>query len=181
VLIIYSVNSNLASDFLYPIECLSPFRVVNSPIVRADQIIGTGPSVSVGPTGPTGLPGSITPVTGSWTLAPGANTVSFTVPAGNTYTMWVNGNIPNGIVVWNATVTVTNNNVPVIGQQFSWYYPSPGNALVLTSIPAQIIGTANTISNATPSVGNNTNVFEFGITNNSGESQIVNYGWTQIG
>jgi hypothetical protein len=107
--------------------------------------------------------------------------VSFTVPLNGTYTLWVNGNIPNGIVVWNATVTVTNNNVPVIGQQFSWYYPSPGNALVLTSIPAQIIGTANTISNATPSVGNTTNVFEFGITNNSGASQIVNYGWIQIG
>jgi hypothetical protein len=122
-----------------------------------------------------------TKTAGSWTLATGVNTVSFTVPLNGTYTLWVNGNIPNGIVVWNATVTVTNNNVPVIGQQFSWYYPSPGNALVLTSIPAQIIGTANTISNATPSVGNTTNVFEFGITNNSGASQIVNYGWTQIG
>jgi hypothetical protein len=122
-----------------------------------------------------------TKTTGSWTLAAGVNTVSFTVPLNGTYSMWVTGNIPNGIVVWNATVTVTNNNVPVIGQQFSWYYPSPGNALVLTSIPAQIIGTAGAISNATPSVGNTTNVFEFGITNNSGASQIVNYGWTQIG
>jgi hypothetical protein len=92
--------------------------------------------------------------------------------------MWVNGNIPNGIVVWNATVTLTNTNVPVIGQQFGWYYAA-GNALVLTSMPSQIIGTAGSISNASPAVSN-TNTFTFGITNNSGSSQTVYYGWTQI-
>jgi hypothetical protein len=115
---------------------------------------------------------------GSWTLATGTNTVSFTVTAGRTYSMWVNGNIPNGILVWNATATVTNTNVPVIGQQFGWYY-SAGNALVLTSIPSQIIGTAGSISNASPAVSN-TNVFNFTIVNNSGSSQTVYYGWTQI-
>jgi hypothetical protein len=122
-----------------------------------------------------------TQVTSSWTLAAGTNTVSFTVPLNGTYSMWVRGNIPNGIVVWNATATVTNNNVPAIGQQFSWYYPAPGNALVLTSIPAQIIGIANTISNATPAVGTTTNVFEFTIINNSGNAAAVNYGYTKIG
>ena len=40
------------------------------------------------------------PVEGSWTLAPGANTVSFTVDWNFTYAMWVRGNIPNGISVW---------------------------------------------------------------------------------
>jgi hypothetical protein len=95
--------------------------------------------------------------------------------------MWVRGNIPNGIVVWNATATVTNNNVPVIGQQFAWYYPAPGNALVLTSIPSQIIGIANTISNATPAVGTTSNVFAFTIDNNSGNAAAVNYGYTKIG
>jgi hypothetical protein len=122
-----------------------------------------------------------TQVTSSWTLAAGTNTVSFTVPLNGTYSMWVRGNIPNGIVVWNATATVTNNNVPAIGQQFSWYYPAPGNALELTSIPAQIIGIANTISNATPAVGTTTNVFEFTIINNSGNAAAVNYGYTKIG
>jgi hypothetical protein len=120
----------------------------------------------------------VTKSSGSWTLATGTNTVSFTVTAGQTYTMWVNGNIPNGIVVWNATVTLTNTNVPVIGQQFGWYY-SAGNALVLTSMPSQIIGTAGSISSASPAVSN-TNTFTFGITNNSGSSQTVYYGWTQI-
>jgi len=118
------------------------------------------------------------PVTGSWTLTTGANTVSFTVTAGQSYVMWVNGNIPNGIINWNATVTLSNSNVPVIGVQYGWYYVA-GNALVLTSIPSQIVGTAGTISTSAPA-GSNTNTFTFGITNNSGLSQIVYYGYIKV-
>jgi hypothetical protein len=118
------------------------------------------------------------PVTGSWTLSTGTNTVSFTVPAGESYVMWVNGNIPNGIVNWNATVTLSNTNVPVIGVQYGWYYLA-GNALELTSIPSQIVGTAGSISTSAPA-GSNTNTFTFGITNNSGTSQIVYYGYIKI-
>jgi len=118
------------------------------------------------------------PVTGSWTLSTGANTVSFTVTAGQSYVMWVNGNIPNGIVNWNATVTLSNSNVPVIGVQYGWYYLA-GNALVLTSIPSQIVGTAGSISTSAPAVSNS-NTFTFGITNNSGVSQVVYYGYTKV-
>ena len=118
------------------------------------------------------------PVTGSWTLTTGANTVSFTVTAGQSYVMWVNGNIPNGIVNWNATVTLSNPNVPVIGVQYGWYYLA-GNALVLTSIPSQIVGTAGSISTSAPAVSNS-NTFTFGITNNSGTSQIVYYGYIKV-
>ena len=118
------------------------------------------------------------PVTGSWTLTTGANTVSFTVTAGQSYVMWVNGNIPNGIVNWNATVTLSNSNVPVVGVQYGWYYLA-GNNLVLTSIPSQIVGTAGTISTSSPAVSNS-NTFTFGITNNSGTSQIVYYGYIKI-
>ena len=118
------------------------------------------------------------PVTGSWTLTTGANTVSFTVTAGQSYVMWVNGNIPNGIVNWNATVTISNPNVPVIGVQYGWYYLA-GNALVLTSIPSQIVGTAGSISTSAPA-GSNTNTFTFGITNNSGVSQVVYYGYIKV-
>jgi hypothetical protein len=130
-------------------------------------------------TGPTGAPGLITPVISSWTLSPGANTVSFTVPAGNTYSMWVNGNIPNGIVNWNATVTISNTNVPAVGVHYGWYYPAPGNALVLTSIPNQIVGTAGAIINTVP-VTTTANTFTFGITNNSGSTAVVNYGYIKI-
>lgn len=117
-------------------------------------------------------------VTGSWTLATGSNSVSFEVDGANSYIMWVNGNIPNGIVNWNATVTISNNNVPVIGSQYGWYYVA-GNELVLTSIPDQIVGTINTISTASVTT-TTSNVFEFGITNNSDTNQTVNWGYIKI-
>lgn len=121
---------------------------------------------------------AVLPVSGSWTLSAGTNTVSFTVTAGESYVMWVNGNIPNGIVNWNATVTLSNTNVPAIGVQYGWYYLA-GNALVLTSIPSQIVGTAGAIITTSPPALNS-NTFTFGITNNSGTSQIIYYGYIKI-
>ena len=119
-----------------------------------------------------------TQTTGSWTLSPGANTVSLTVPINGTYSIWVRGNIPNGIVTYTATAAVTNTNVPVVGSSYGWYYAS-GNALVLTAIPTQFVGTANTISTAVVST-TTANVFTFGITNNSGTSQVVDWGYTKL-
>jgi hypothetical protein len=75
-------------------------------------------------------------------------------------------------------VVVTNTNVPVVGYSYGWYYEA-GNALVLTAIPAQVVGTVNGISTASPAV-TSANVFTFGITNNSGSSQVVNYGFTTL-
>ena len=119
-------------------------------------------------------------VTGNWTLATGVNNVSFSVEQGHTYSMWVNGNVPNGIITWNAIVTISNSNVPAIGSQYAWYYVT-GNALVFTSIPDQIIGTnGGIISSPNSYVPNTANVFKFGITNNSGTTQIVNYGYIRI-
>jgi hypothetical protein len=116
---------------------------------------------------------------GSWTLATGSNTVSITVPTNGNYTMWVNGNIPNGIVNWNATVNVSNTNVPAIGSQYAWYY-ALGNALVLTAIPDQIVGTVGAISTSNSYVGNTANVFTFGITNNSTSTRVINWGYTTL-
>ena len=127
----------------------------------------------------TGAPTVPTKTTGSWTLDTGTNTVSITVPQNGNYTMWVNGNIPNGIVSWNATVNVSNSNVPAIGSQYAWYYDI-GNMLVLTSIPDQIVGTVGSISTANTYVGNSSNVFTFGITNNSTSSQVVNWGYVTL-
>jgi hypothetical protein len=121
----------------------------------------------------------ITRFEGSWNVGTGNTTQSFTVDGNNTYQMWVEGNIPNGIIAWNATVTVTNTNVPVLGQQFAWNYEGGGNILMFNSIPAQIIGTAGAISNAEPAVAN-TNVFSFGINNASGNVVDVRYGWIKI-
>ena len=146
----------------------------------------TGASGVQGASGSTGLTGAtgatpataVLKTTGSWTVTAGSGTYSFTVPPNGTYQLWVNGNIPNGIVAYNATVTVTNTNVSVVGNQYAWYYLD-GNALVFTSIPSQVVGTNNSII-TTLTGGTTNNIFTFGITNNSGTSQTVNYGYTTI-
>ena len=115
--------------------------------------------------------------TGSWTVATGSSSYSFTVPNNGTYVMWVRGNIANGIIVWNATATVTNNNVPVIGQQYAWNYTGGGTPIELTAIPGQFIGTSNTIVSSTPSVGTTSNVFDFTINNTSGSAQTIYWGY----
>jgi hypothetical protein len=118
--------------------------------------------------------------TGAWSVPAGASTQSFTVEQGASYSMWVNGNIPFGIIIWNATVTTSNTNVPVVGSQYGWYYTA-GNALVLTAMPDQIIGTTNTlISSPTSYAPNTSNVFKFGITNNSDTTQTINYGYIKL-
>ena len=116
--------------------------------------------------------------TGTWTVPPGASTRSFTVDWNRSYQMWVIGNIPNGIISWNASVNVTNANVPVVGNQYGWYYPE-GNALVLTSIPPQIVGVNGAISTTAFST-TTSNTFEFGITNNSGTSQEISWGYITL-
>ena len=60
------------------------------------------------------LTGVAIKTTGSWTVPTGNSTQSFTVPTSGTYQLWVDCNIPNGILAWNATATVTNSNVPVV-------------------------------------------------------------------
>lgn len=136
----------------------------------------SGSSGSSGTSGTSGLSG----FTGSWTVTPGTNNYSFTVDSSNTYNLWVQGNIPNGIIVYNATVSVSNLNVPVIGVQYAWNYTGGGNPILLTSIPAQIIGTAGAISTDSPAVGTSANTFVFGIQNNTVSGVTVNYGYLKI-
>jgi hypothetical protein len=142
-----------------------------------DGTSGTsGTSGSSGTSGISGLSGN----TGSWTVTPGTNNYSFTVDINNTYNLWALGNIPNGIIVYNATVSVSNSNVPVIGVQYAWNYSGAGNPILFTSIPSQIIGTAGAISTDSPTVGTSTNTFVFGIQNTTGSNVTVNYGYLKI-
>jgi len=124
--------------------------------------------------------GDIPTTEGSWTVATGTATYNFTLPSSGTYVMWVNGNIPNGIIAWNATATVTNANVPAIGSQYAWNYTSGGSPLLLTAIPNQIRGTAGAISTDSTYLGNTSNRFDFTIANTSGSSRTVYYGYTKI-
>jgi hypothetical protein len=118
--------------------------------------------------------------TGSWTVTPGTNNYSFTLDDNNTYNLWVLGNVSNGIIVYNATVSVSNPNVPVIGVQYAWNYTGGSSPIEFTSIPEQIIGTAGSISTASPSVGTSANTFVFGIQNNTESGFTVNYGYLKI-
>ncbi|MFZ9302895.1 MAG: hypothetical protein ACO239_05960 [Sediminibacterium sp.] len=116
--------------------------------------------------------------TGSWNVTTGNNNYSFTVSAGS-YVMWVYANIPNGIIAWNATLSVTNSNVPVVGSQYAWVYNGGGTPIDFTSIPNQITGTNNTIIRSTIS-GSTSNTFTFGINNTSGAAQTVYYGYIRL-
>jgi len=123
---------------------------------------------------------AVTRFEGAWTVPTGNSTQSFTVTASETYYMWVDCNIPNGILAWNATATVTNTNVPVVGAQYAWVYTGGGTPIDFTSIPNQFTGTANTIVRSSTAPSATTNRFDFGINNASGNSQTVRYGWIAI-
>ena len=157
------------APYISGFDSISSISVSASGNISANNFTGNGG----------GLSNVATKVAGSWTLASGNNTVSISVPLNGTYALWVNGNIPNGIITYTATAVVTNTNVPVLGEQYGWYY-AVGNALVLTSIPDQFTGTVGSISNVNTYVGNTANVFTFGITNNSGANAVVNYGYTKL-
>jgi hypothetical protein len=146
------------------------------PIVQGgstDQI--TVENLAVGIFNSTSADSYVSKVTGSWSIPVGASTQSFTVDWNYSYQMWVIGNIPNGIISWNATVNVTNANVPIVGSQYGWYYLA-GNALVLTSIPSQIVGENGIISTTTVST-TTSNTFAFGMVNNSETTQTINWGY----
>lgn len=123
---------------------------------------------------------NVTKVLGEWTVTAGTNTYSFTVPGDGTYIMWVKGNIPNGIITWNATASVSNTNVPAIGTQYAWNYTGGGSPIALTSLPDQIVGSAGTISTDATYAGTTSNRFDFGISNTSGSTQTIYYGYTKI-
>jgi hypothetical protein len=124
--------------------------------------------------------GDIPSDSGSWTVTTGTSTYNFTLPSSGTYVMWVSGNIPNGIIVWNATATITNTNVPAIGSQYAWNYTTGGSPILITAIPNQIRGAAGTISTDSTYMGNTSNRFDFTIANTSGASRTVYYGYTKI-
>jgi hypothetical protein len=116
----------------------------------------------------------------TWTVPTGNSTQSFTVTPSNTYYMWVDCNIPNGIIAWNATASVTNTNVPVVGTQYAWVYNGGGTPIDFTSIPNQFTVTANAIVRSNVAPSSTTNRFDFGINNTSGGNVTVRYGWAQI-
>jgi hypothetical protein len=161
---LYVQNNGLVeiTGSLTAISITGSIAATNGVISGSSQLSTTFPSKTIG----------------SWSVPAGASTQSFTVDWNHSYQLWVIGNIPNGIISWIANVNVTNANVPIVGNQYGWYYVD-GNALILTSIPNQIVGVNGAIS--TSSFATTTsNTFEFGITNNSGTTQTINYGYIKL-
>jgi hypothetical protein len=138
--------------------------------VSATNFVGSGSLLS----------GVATKITGSWTVPTGNSTQSFTIPDQGAYQLWVIGNIPNGIISYNATATITNSNVPVVGAQYAWVYNGGGTPIDFTSIPNQFTGTGNTIVRSTGGPSATTNRFDFGISNTSGGNVTVSYGYVKI-
>jgi hypothetical protein len=149
---------------------MSSGNITGANVVTANSFVGNGATLS----------NVATQVTGSWTVPVGNSTQSFTVSPNETYYLWVEGNIPNGIIAWNATATITNTNVPVVGAQYAWVYNGNGTPIDFVSIPNQFIGTANTIVRGNVAPSGTTNRFDFGINNTSGNTVTVNYGYTKI-
>jgi len=164
-----SANTDQTWTFSTSGNLTAPGNISATGNVTANSFVGNGATLS----------NVATTFESAWTVPVGTSTQSFTVNSG-TYSMWVDCNIPNGILTWNATATVTNTNVPVLGVQYAWVYNGGGTPIDFTSIPNQFVGTANAIlrSNVSPSA--TTNRFDFGINNTSGGNVTVRYGWAQI-
>jgi hypothetical protein len=172
-------NWSLSSSYT-----LGSVVIYQNSLYQANAIIPANTAFVVGTTGATwkalSSAGGLQPTTGVWSVAPGTASYSFTLPSGlATYSMWVLGSIPNGILAWNCTATFTNTNTYAVGLQSAWYY-SPGNALVLNSIPNVIVGTAGAIVNPQYGGGSSTTL-TFSITNSSGAIAPVTYGYIKIG
>ena len=138
-------------------------------ITTSGNFVGNGAS----------LTGVAVRTTGTWTVATGTNTYSITVPINGAYQIWVRCNIPNGIIAYQATVHVTNTNVPVLGTQRAWNYTGGGSPILLTTMPTQIVGAEGTIS-TTVVVTTTANEFNFVFNNTSGSSQTVSWGYVTL-
>jgi hypothetical protein len=157
-------------------------NVQSGNIRTAGQVSATGNIVTAGNFVGNGatLANVATKFSGTISVPTGNSTQSFTVDAGHTYQLWLDCNIPNGILVWNATATITNTNVPVVGDQYAWVYNGGGTPIDFTSIPNQFTGSANTIVRSSVAPSATTNRFDFGINNASGNIQTIRYGWVRI-
>jgi hypothetical protein len=171
---IASANLQLNNNFISNDGGNEGIRVDNSGNVTASGNISASNFIGSG----SQLTDIANRTTGTWNVTTGESDYSFTVSSGS-YVMWVFANIPNGIIAWNATVSVTNSNVPVVGSQYAWVYNGGGTPIDFTTIPNQITGTNNTIVRSSIS-GSASNVFTFKIKNTSGAAQTAYYGYIRL-
>ena len=118
---------------------------------------------------------------GTFTLGLGTNGITITLDVNATYTMWLRAVVDNGVISYNATVTITNANLPVLGQQQAYAYTGAGTPLDWVSLPTQIINTAGGVIRNSTLIGPlPANVFDFVIQNDSEQEVELQYGYTKI-
>jgi hypothetical protein len=94
--------------------------------------------------------------------------------------MWLRAVVDNGVIAYNATFTITNANLPVLGQQQAYAFSGAGTVLDFTSLPNQIVGTSGSVTRSPTILGTPANQFTFVIQNDSGEVVDLHYGYTKI-
>jgi hypothetical protein len=120
-------------------------------------------------------------LSGIFPLQPGNNQpLMFTLPAGGTYTLWLRATVDNGVIAYNATFTITNANLPVVGQQFAYVYTGGGTKLDIISLPSQIVGTPGTILRDPNILGTSSTDFQFVLSNSSGQVVDLHWGWFKV-
>lgn len=174
-----TLSNSWSNGNTYPSGAL----VVNSNnLYQANNTILPGSGFNIGSSGPTWNTIGLLRNEGTWNVVPGTNNYSFSVGESNqSYVMWVQGSIPNGIIGWQAQVTVTNSNVPCPGVQYAWNYVDGGTPLRFLSIPNQIFGTPGTIVTAFPTPFQNpSTTFVFSIQNNTATTYSVKWGYVRL-
>jgi hypothetical protein len=118
---------------------------------------------------------------GTFTLGLGMNGITITLDVNATYTMWLRAVVDNGVISYNATFTITNANLPVLGQQQAYAYTGAGTPLDWVSLPTQIINTAGGVTRNGTLIGPlPANVFDFVIQNDSEQEVVLHYGYTKV-
>lgn len=119
-------------------------------------------------------------VRGTWTVVPGEQTYTFTVPPNAAYSVTVLGNIPNGIMSYQGQLWITNTNVAAAGWWQAVNYTGGGTPLRFVQVPPTV-GAMNSVIDSTMSgFPSPSNILRFVINNSSGSNQTVYWSYIKI-
>ena len=156
--------------------------LVSNSAGTAVATVAPGPSGNVltsnGTNWVSSAPTAGTRVTGTWALGTGNTARSIVLPQYVTVIVSIIAVGPLAILAYNATLTTTNDNVIVLGDQYAYNFN--GNGLVWSSLPTNIRGTNGVVINTNAPSPVQTNVLSFSIINNTGTQQTANWSYTIV-
>ena len=119
-------------------------------------------------------------VKGSWTVVPGEQTYTFSIPLGSAFNVTVIGRIPNGIITYQGQLCITNDNVAATGWWQAVNYTGGGTPLRFVQVPPTI-GAMNSIVNSDMGgFPNPSSTLRFVINNTSGSNQPVDWSYVKV-